>query len=396
VGGDEVDAAKELRNLRPHAPEVRRAGDVRPRDPVQVRELEPTCGGPDERVVPPDDAAILDARYRAVQRKLDRSAVENVGRRVAAEFNRQSHDAQNALRQAESRFVAGASEFTITWPAAAAELTTSIDDRAGYLALLEGIVARGLPEHEQNFLKLLRDKSRDVIAHLLSDIRDAPKLVVDRIDPVNASLGRSRFDVERYLSIDVKTRRTPEVNAFIADLKTVVDGNWGDDDLVAAEQRFAVLNEVMRKLGSSENAHVGWRNRVLDTREHVTFMALEKDLAGRVLNVHDSSAGLSGGQRQKLVIFCLAAALRYQLAADEDVLPSYATIILDEAFDKADSRYTRMSMDVFVEFGFHLLLATPEKLLQTIEPYVGAVTSVTNPTRSSSETASLMFRVDEN
>jgi uncharacterized protein YPO0396 len=53
-------------------------------------------------------------------------------------------------------------------------------------------------------------------------------------------------------------------------------------------------------------------------------------------------------------------------------------------------------MDVFVEFGFHLLLATPEKLLQTIEPYVGAVTSVTNPTRSSSETASLMFRVDEN
>jgi uncharacterized protein YPO0396 len=124
-------------------------------------------------------------------------------------------------------------------------------------------------------------------------------------------------------------------------------------------------------------------------------MASEIDLAGRVMNVHDSSAGLSGGQRQKLVIFCLAAALRYQLAADEDELPSYATIILDEAFDKADSRYTRMAMDVFVEFGFHMIFATPEKLLQTIEPYVGGITSITNASRRDSRTAAVVYRDDE-
>ena len=110
------------------------------------------------------------------------------------------------------------------------------------------------------------------------------------------------------------------------------------------------------------------------------------------MNVHDSSAGLSGGQRQKLVIFCLAAALRYQLAEDEDELPSYATIILDEAFDKADSRYTKMAMEVFVEFGFHMILATPEKLLQTIEPFVGGITSITNETRKDSRTAAVIFR----
>ncbi|WP_022887102.1 ATP-binding protein [Glaciibacter superstes] len=341
------------------------------------------------------DSATLEARYRSVQRKIDRRNIGDVGRKVSDSLHGEARAAQKRLNDAQSSFVDGAGDFKRNWPAASGDLTTSIDDRGGYRALLEGIVARGLPEHEGNFLKLLREKSRDLIGHLLSDIRDAPKLVEDRIEPVNASLGRSRFDVERYLRIEVKTRRAPEVKEFMADLKTVVDGAWNDEDLASAERRFAVLNGIMQRLASGDNADAAWRRRCLDTREHVTFMAHEVDLAGRTVNVHDSSAGLSGGQRQKLVIFCLAAALRYQLAADEDDLPSYATIILDEAFDKADSRYTRMAMDVFVEFGFHMILATPEKLLQTIEPYVGAVTSITNPTRRESHAASVAFRVGD-
>ena len=365
---------------------------------AQLAEVDAVIAGLERTVDAGDlasaDQSALEARYRRVQRKLDRKNIGDVGRKVFAALSGEASVAQKTLGDARSTFIEGAVAFRVRWAAAAGDLTTSIDDRAGYRALLEGIVARGLPEHEANFLKLLRDKSRDLIGHLASDIRDAPKNVVDRIDPVNASLGRSRFDVERYLRIEVKTRRAPEVLQFMADLKTVVDGAWSDDGLAAAEARFAVLNQIMQRLASSDNADQAWKRRCLDTREHVTFMAHEVDLAGRTVNVHDSSAGLSGGQRQKLVIFCLAAALRYQLAADEDDLPSYATIILDEAFDKADSRYTRMAMDVFVEFGFHMILATPEKLLQTIEPYVGAVTSITNPARNDSRTASVAFRDD--
>jgi uncharacterized protein YPO0396 len=51
-----------------------------------------------------------------------------------------------------------------------------------------------------------------------------------------------------------------------------------------------------------------------------------------------------------------------------------------------------MAMDVFVEFGFHMILATPEKLLQTIEPYVGGITSITNASRRDSRTAAVMYR----
>jgi uncharacterized protein YPO0396 len=192
----------------------------------------------------------------------------------------------------------------------------------------------------------------------------------------------------------VREQRGPEVKELLEDLKRIVEGSWADEDIASAEERFAVLARVIARLGSSEHKDRLWRDRCLDTREHVTFQGREIDAVGTVLGVHDSSEGLSGGQRQKLVIFCLAAALRYQLAPDEQELPSYATVILDEAFDKADSAYTRMAMDVFVEFGFHMILATPQKLLATIEPYVGAVTAISNEDRKQSRIANVNYEVD--
>jgi uncharacterized protein YPO0396 len=127
----------------------------------------------------------------------------------------------------------------------------------------------------------------------------------------------------------------------------------------------------------------------------MTFLAHEVDEHGFRHASYDSGAAMSGGQQQKLVVFCLAAALRYQLATADDVRPAYGTVVLDEAFDKADAQYTRMALDVFVEFGFHLVLATPNKLLQTIEPYVGAVTAVANPTRQASHVSTAVFEEHE-
>ncbi|UFS57577.1 ATP-binding protein [Subtercola endophyticus] len=341
------------------------------------------------------DSAALEARFRSFQRKFDRVSIAEVGTKVSTSLVREVKACADSAAAARSRFESLVHDFRNNWQAASGDLTSSIGDRAGYRALREQIETRGLPSHEQNFLRLLRERSRDSIAYLLSDIRDAPKLVKERIDPVNDSLRRSLFDRDRYLRIRVREQRTPEVVNFISDLKKIVEGNWSDGDLAGAEERFAVLEGLMARLGSSDYADARWKQACLDTREHVTFQAEEIDAAERVTNVHDSSAGLSGGQRQKLVIFCLAAALRYQLAPDEVSIPRFGTVILDEAFDKADSTYTRMAMDVFVEFGFHMILATPQKLLTTIEPYVGAVTSISNETRRKSTIANVVFGTGE-
>lgn len=341
-------------------------------------------------------AEALEGRFRADRRSVSLETVDEVARRVQSALSKEKDAAAGRAADAEARFAGRAAEFRLGWPAASAELTADIRDRYGYRELREGILARGLPEKEAEFRKLLRERSQDVVAHLLSDLRDAPGLIRERILPVNASLGRSPFEgADRFLEIDVKTTRTPEVDEFLTDLRRIVEGNWADESAAGAEQRFAVLQRVIGRLGSKDRVDIDWRTRVLDTRLHVSFLAREKDLTGRVLRVYDSAEGLSGGQRQKLVIFCLAAALRYQLTEEEDEVPRFGSIVLDEAFDKADSRYTRNAMEVFREFGFHMTLATPQKLLQTLEPYVGAITSVSNPDRNASRLANVVFTVDE-
>ena len=46
-------------------------------------------------------------------------------------------------------------------------------------------------------------------------------------------------------------------------------------------------------------------------------------------------------------------------------------------------------MEAFRRFGFHMILATPEKLLQTVQDYIGGVLMVECPDRKRSRTSSL-------
>ena len=338
-------------------------------------------------------SAALQERFDKQRRVIRYNEVHEVAAIVQEQLRAQLSSSQKQVQQASARFSEFAAAFSKEWSTVAinADLTAQIEDRRGYLDLLQDILTRGLPEHEQNFRRLLNERSREAIAFLRDDLMTAPRKIAQRIEPVNASLATSPFDKNVYLHIESKTRRSEEVNSFLAELKEIVDGSWDDEELEEAERRFQKLAVLMKKLASTDRADREWRNRVLDTREHVTFIAKELDPTGEVIDVHDSSAGRSGGQRQKLVIFCLAAALRYQLADQDTEIPQYGTVILDEAFDKADSSYTRVAMDVFNAFGFHMVLATPEKLLQTLEPYLGGLTVVTNPDRQASHLANIEY-----
>ncbi|MEF9926133.1 MAG: SbcC/MukB-like Walker B domain-containing protein, partial [Raoultibacter sp.] len=175
------------------------------------------------------------------------------------------------------------------------------------------------------------------------------------------------------LQIRAKDNKTTQVSEFLDALKEITQGTWDEKDIASAEARFEKTNAVIKRLKSSESADRAWRKACLDTRQHVSFIANEIDADGSVVNVHSSDTGLSGGQKQKLVIFCLAAALRYQLADEDQPVPRYGTVVLDEAFDKADPAFARTAMDIFKVFGFHMVLATPYKLISLLSPYLGAI-----------------------
>ena len=336
----------------------------------------------------------LDRRYQSVRRAQTRNTLPEITQTVLQHVNRELEAARSQAEGAAQRCTVLTTEFSQHWQSAAADATPGVEDRAAYLEILDRITGQGLPEHEERFQQLLHDRSSVLIGELHSEIRSAPGEIENRVEPINQSLGRSPFDEGRFLRLRVRIQRSETVRQFMKDLSSVAEHSWADEGLGDAELRYQRLAALMDRFASSEHADRVWRQQCLDTREHVTFLAQEIDAQGTVRATYDSGAAMSGGQQQKLVIFCLAAALRYQLASPDDPVPSYGTVVLDEAFDKADVRYTRMAMDVFVEFGFQMVLATPQKLLQTIEPYVGGITTVNNPTRRHTLIADVTWDAD--
>ncbi|MFJ3404053.1 ATP-binding protein [Promicromonospora sp. NPDC090134] len=307
----------------------------------------------------------LEKRYAAVRKTVTHEVIDDVSLTVSRTLDAEREAGLRTSGAAEREIVGLLAEFRRRWPAITRDLTAQVGDRARYLEVLERIRTSRLPEQEARFSDLLTDQARRALRKLAAEIRQAPATIRERIVGVNTSLRRSPFDTDRFLEIRVKERRPAAVEEFLTTLDTLT----GD-----TEPEYEVLERLVRRLGSSDPADRAWRTLCLDTRRHVHFTGVEVTAGGIALAVHDSSAGLSGGQRQKLVVFCLAAALRYQLAgASDSATPAYGTILLDEAFDKADTAFTRTAMDTFTAFGFHMILATPLKLLQTLEDYVGGI-----------------------
>ena len=321
------------------------------------------------------------AEHRA-QRSVTHASIEADARQVAKALNTRMRQAADTQSRAAEQIGRTTFEFRSRWPAAAGDLGDGVDTRSDYLEVLASLRADRLPDFEQRFFQMLREQSQQNIGLLAERIRRAPTEIRRRVGPINDSLLRSQFDHRgRWLQIQVKEARPAVAKEFLADLNTIASGGLaiGEETAEQMEERFAVLSRVMVQLGSSEAADRTWRRHCLDTRRHVQFLGLEKDSEGVVVDYHESGRGRSGGQKQKLVVFCLAAALRYQLTRETEDIPSYGSIVMDEAFDKADARFTRMALGIFAEFGFHMILATPLKMLQVLEDYVGGISLVTSP-----------------
>ncbi|XTQ94372.1 ATP-binding protein [Xanthomonas sacchari] len=258
-----------------------------------------------------------------------------------------------------------------TWPEDSGDLSATLEGADDFLARLQRLERDGLPQHEARFFDLLQSQSKNNLLALQRHTAEARKSIAQRLDEVNASLEQVPFNRGTLLTIELSDRRLPEVIDFHQRLRDVLSHHQTEQRELA-EQQFAVLRELVRKLGSQEGEDKRWRELVLDVRLHVEFIGVELDAATRQqVEIYRSGAGKSGGQRQKLATTCLAAALRYQLGGEDGELPRYCAVVLDEAFDKADNEFTALAMNIFENFGFQMVVATPLKSVMTLEPFIG-------------------------
>jgi uncharacterized protein YPO0396 len=309
--------------------------------------------------------------------------LSNIGQHVAgmerclARINKEeSLKAQNAETQLTERLAFYAAE----WPTKAADFLPKAEYAEEFFRILHELVADGLPNFEKDFRDLLENHAKQNLIDLYKDIETEKRNIKTRMKEVNMSLSEAVFnragETETHLIIDIKDRHLAEFEEFKKEQLYLVKSDPSDMSLTEAEEYFVRLKDLVEKLDPKQAETKIWRDRVLDVREHVTFQGREINDNNETLDIYDSGAGKSGGQRQKLTMTCLVAALRYQLGGSRDRMPSFAPIVMDEAFDKADSEFTDISMQIFKNFGFQPVIATPEKGLYTLEPYMGSFSYV--------------------
>ena len=314
------------------------------------------------------------------------SEFTSIERSLGAE-RKKSEDEQHKLVSAIEKCF---SEFIREWPAESANLDATMESTPEFMQLLQRLEKDGLPNYEERFYEMLKNQSTENLAALNNYMTQARKEIRERMELVNESLANAEFNPGTHLRIEVNDRYLPAVKEFREHINNVLDFAW-DMSAEETESRFAILRDIVSKLGSQENEDQRWRNLVLDVRQHVEFIGRESDKEGKELEIYRSGAGKSGGQREKLATTCLAAALRYQLGGTDDGIPIYAPVVLDEAFGKADNEFTELAMKIFTTFGFQMIVATPLKSVMTLEPFIGGACFVDITDRKHSATLQIEY-----
>lgn len=346
----------------------------------------------------PTQRGSLDERLARIERPLELESLDDVVRQLERSLSKEERDLDVRMTDLRNAIEARLVEFNRLWPAEAGGLDPTMAAALDYFGKLARLQTDGLPRYEQRFMQLLREQSDQNLTLLSSKIDQERSAIRQRMELVNESLLTAPFNPGTHLVIETLPREGDEVRQFKQTLRDALShslsahGGQTDETVsAAAEQRFSLLNKLVKRLASQETADRHWRALVLDVRQHVEFMAREiDDETGSEIEAYRSGAGKSGGQRQKLTSTCLAAALRYQLGGRDRARPAFATVVLDEAFDKADADFTRTAMNVFTTFGFQMIVATPLKSVMTLEPFIGGACYVHNTDRRSSS----VLRID--
>lgn len=237
---------------------------------------------------------------------------------------------------------------------------------------LTNLLVEGVSRTWERFLQEMQEHNAHQLTLLSQSLIGERADMAKRLLAVNSSLERTAYNVGTHLYLHRVDCESEESKTFRRELAVAMSEVVNVDGFEGANLRFERLRKIAERLGSDRSEDIRWRARVLDVRQHVQFDAHEISLAtGQVEQVYSGSDGKSGGQKQKLAATCMAAALRYQLAQPGGTLPQFATVVVDEAFDRSDPDFTEAALNVFRELGFQIIVATPGKMVQTIEPYVG-------------------------
>ncbi|MFD8563143.1 ATP-binding protein [Streptosporangium canum] len=323
-----------------------------------------------------DDAArtYLDQVYSGLGTPGSVDRMDELHRDFGKELERRKHDADTDQRLSATTIKTAIELFLRQWPDAAPDDSGDVDRcGADFAALHEQIANRRLPEAMSRFQTMISEDMVPSISVLYRTIETSITDIRRRVDMVNAGLRRVEFNPATHLQIAYTAKQFDAAKQFrriVDDLhRNAAATRRGRTDPLG---QFRRVRELMTRFTAKDPESRRWRETVLDVRLSCTFYGREEQADHGTVHTYRNTAAGSGGEQEKLVAFCLAAALSYNLADDEcGGRPRFAPLMLDEAFSKSDETYAAQALAAFEEFGFQLLIAAPIRMSGVVEPFIG-------------------------
>ncbi len=317
--------------------------------------------------------SFLDAAYASTSMTPSPETIGMFGPIFRKELERRRASAEAERRLAHQKMKSAIERFLEEWPDSAPDTSGDVDRcGADFAALHQEIAQRRLPEAMTRFQQMISEDMVPSIGVLQRSIEKASTEIQARVAMVNKGLRRVSFDVGTYLQIAYKANPSEEVRDFRKRVDLLLsNAPAARREAKASLAQFQRVRDLMGRFTADDLISRRWRASVLDVRDSFTFYGREEDATGTTVHTYRNTASNSGGEQEKLVAFCLSAALSYNLADESDGRPRFAPLMLDEAFSKSDETFSAQALAAFDEFGFQLLIAAPIRLSGIVEPYIG-------------------------
>lgn len=321
-----------------------------------------------------DDHAYLDVVLASLDVKPAVDTMPHVTSAFRAELQGRKASAESDRNLAYTKVKNAIEQFLEKWPDTAPDNSGDVErSGAAFAALHEEIATRRLPDAMAKFQQMISEDMVPSISLLHRAIEQAAEEIKRRADMVNAGLRRAEFNPGTHLQIAYKVNQPADVKDF----RKLVDELLSNApaarrDPTASVAQFRRVRALMARFTGTTVEARRWRGNVLDVRNSYTFYGREETADGTTVFTYHNTASNSGGEQEKLVAFCLAAALSYNLADEtSDGRPRFAPLMLDEAFSKSDETFAAQALAVFEEFGFQLIIAAPIRMSGIVEPFIG-------------------------
>ncbi|GAC1374792.1 MAG: ATP-binding protein [Pseudarthrobacter sp.] len=352
---------------------------------------------------PPSDATVtaLEPYFTDFGEVSEMHELDNLANRVRTALLGELHTAETRGQATSERLTRIFEGFVREWGSAiSADHGTSIGAAGEFEARYHAIVSDGLPAQETEFRQFFNQRTHESFSTLLHLLDEERRSITSRILPLNGILSEVNFHEGSFLELDIKQTLPATAKQFKDAIQNALKARHtrsarsgsdaassGGDDDAELTARYKTLETLVKRLGSSTPEDRRWRAEVLDVRGHLFIQCKEhREVTGpggkrTEVYMHADTGSMSGGERQRFTAFIMAAALSYQLGIAEQGFTTYGTVMMDEAFVLASEEFAGAGIKALHEFGFQLLLAAPENVID-LSRHLGSVTEILRDKRT--------------